>query len=163
MSVIERDLSLIILEEEYPKLKAFLEQKFSEMRHEAVMRAIEECSGHTFAASRILARLQEEFANFMDVVYNAGMAQIRQRSLNELEKLWKTEKRKSSLAQGHVTEYINNTFRKEVGQLEKRKNQFERDISVIKSLHKRLENRESLLQTYTRLLENRTRIIPQES
>jgi len=166
MSVIDRDLSALILEEEYPRLlkniQEFLDAKVSEMRHEAVMLAIAEAPNHTFTASRILARLNEDFGNFMDVQYDTVFSQLRERALTELEKITKKEKRKATITQGHVNDYISNHFGKEVRPLKRRKRQFERDIEVMKSLHKRCENKESLLQTYTRLLEKRHEFISKE-
>lgn len=161
MSKIDEDLNLIVLEKEYDKLKNALSMKYSEIGYEEIKRAINEISDHTFTAARILARAIESQDKFL-FTYDQAWAQMNTRAVTELEKLWASEKRKTTLTERRVRDYILLNFKDEVGLLEAKKSQMERDISIIQSLHRRLEMRETLLQTYSRLHERRSQIIIQE-
>ena len=163
MSIIDEDLNSIVLESEYPKLVNALRMKCSEIGYEELKMAINEISEHTFTAARILARAIEAHARFMAFIYDQGWAQMNERSVAELEKLWAVEKRKTTLTERRVHDHILISFKDEVGRLESKKRLMERDLSVIKSLHKRLEMKETLLQTYSRLHEKRTQIIIKEN
>lgn len=133
--------------------------KYSEIGYEEIKRAINEISDCTFVAARILARAIEARAKWLIIIYENAWAQMNTRAISELEKLWASEKRKTTLTERRVRDYIFINFKSEVDLIELKKVSWDRDIAVLKDLHKRLENRETLLQTYSRLHEKRTQII----
>jgi len=158
-SVIDNDLDLVILEKEYPKLKDALEMKYADIGYEEIKRAINEISNRTFTASRLLARAQYRYQLYVEGMYEIKMATFRLESRAALETIWKDEKRKGSLTEKCIDDYMISNYGKRVLPVKQKLRKLNRDIDILKSLHKRLENRETLLQTYSRLHEKRTQIL----
>jgi hypothetical protein len=153
MDAIDTDLSLIVLESEYPKLKAALTINYTEIGYDLVMMAINDISLHTFTASRLVSRYTFEYNKFLEYTYDPTMAKARRSAIEKLEAEWKEKKNKTTLTESRIADYIAMNFGNDpaLKAMNDRKAKYEKDMSVLKSLHRRLEQRESLLQTYAKL------------
>jgi len=162
MSIIEEDLKLTVLQVEYPRVKEALAIRYSEVGAEEIKRAINEISDVTYTAIRLLAKAQDSYTDFINTVYNPFWSDLREKALDVLEAKWKAEKRKATLTNERVDDYIRNHNADGLLNIETKKKELETRIKVLTGLFDRLKGRESLLQTYSRLFEKRYQVVLRE-